>query len=855
MPRPTLEQGAEEKISARTLEPGSRDTGPAPEAGSLLALQAAAGNGAVAGLVAELKADPAQALAAAGSLPPALLLMALGHVSTAVSRTAAQEREALASRPPGRDLAFDHPPPRPQPDRRAPSPPEPVVAEGAEPSDLPPHRATLERTIGQVHGQGRQEVAAPMGEDVIFPSEPAETLHAAVPVAPGENGQATAAPTVDDRDGATSVVARLERGAEIRSAVALGIDAMAARREGHARRTADARAQAAAEMDQMEKTSASEQLGERAGARQEILAVRTEWDTQQREAADRSRREADVTIQGALRAAAREHAEARGEPAPAAGGPLGWAGAALGHAKELAGGVMEKARQAVASVVHLAGGALAGIGSRLVSAFSALRDRFRRAIRERIERARASVNAMVIALKRGVQRTLNGLGAALATSTNLLSRGLHEAVDGVKATVRGAMQFARGVVGALGAFAVLIKDVAIDPGRWVSNLGAAVQEGLRHHLWTDIKEAVQEWFTSKVEAVVGLGAAVWNLLRRGGVTLAQIGHVAWEALKAAVPAALISILIEKLVSLIVPAAGAALLIVQAIQAGWASLSRIVQAFDAFMKFLRSVRWGGAGPLFGKALAAGTVALIELVSNFLIQRLQSAAVKVAGGLRAMARRIAERLRAAGKAVTGTGEAIHRTWASHKYARQLIKRARMQAPKVRGDLQALAAATGGKLEGLRYELKTQRSLYRKFSARMAQGAAPQDISKELKDVLRYTMTFDEGRYSRSVKEAIKELEAQGYKEVAIKNFWGQERYMGVNAAFETSSGQRFELQFHTSGEKGSWRAKQFETHPLYEEWRRTNDPERERELYDLMVERWKKVQTPEGALEIGMPVKRP
>src|SRR5205814_4801567 len=209
-----------------------------------------------------------------------------------------------------------------------------------------------------------------------------------------------------------------------------------------------------------------------------------------------------------------------------------------------------------------------------------------------------------------VQSALTGLGTALSAAVTLWLRGMQAAIDCVRVVGRGALDFARGAIAAFGTFAVLVKDIAADPVRWVSNLAAAARDGIRNHLWPDLKAAVQGWFSEKVDAVLGLGPAVWNLLRRGGITVAQVGTFAWEGLKSLIPQAVIWVLIEKLVALIVPAAAAVLLIIQALQAAWASLSRIVQAFDAFVAFLRQVRWGNAGQLLGTALAAGAVAVIE-----------------------------------------------------------------------------------------------------------------------------------------------------------------------------------------------------------------------------------------------------
>jgi hypothetical protein len=92
-----------------------------------------------------------------------------------------------------------------------------------------------------------------------------------------------------------------------------------------------------------------------------------------------------------------------------------------------------------------------------------------------------------------------------------------------------------------------------------------------------------------------------------------------------------------------------MLIIQALQAAWGSLSRILQAVEAFVAFLKGVRWGNAGALFGKAVAAGAVAVIEFISQFLLQRLMGAAGAVAGKLRALAKRIGSRLAAVGRRI--------------------------------------------------------------------------------------------------------------------------------------------------------------------------------------------------------------
>ena len=308
---------------------------------------------------------------------------------------------------------------------------------------------------------------------------------------------------------------------------------------------------------------------------------------------------------------------------------------------------MERAQQTIVGAIRLAGNVLTAIGDRVLVAFPGLRDRFRRAIQERIAAAEAVVNKLTGTLKLAIQGALNILGFALSAAIGLMRKGMQAALDGVRGVVQGALDFARGALAALGTFAVLVKDIAANPVRWISNLAAAARDGIRNHLWPDLKATVQGWFSEKVDAVLGLGPAVWNLLRRGGITVAQVGTFAWEGIKSMIPQTVIWVLIEKLVALIVPAAAAVMLIIQALQAAWGSLGRILQAVDAFVGFLKGVRWGNAGPLFGKAIAAGAVAVIEFISQFLLQRLMSAAGAVAGKLRSLAKRIGARLASGGR----------------------------------------------------------------------------------------------------------------------------------------------------------------------------------------------------------------
>jgi hypothetical protein len=123
---------------------------------------------------------------------------------------------------------------------------------------------------------------------------------------------------------------------------------------------------------------------------------------------------------------------------------------------------------------------------------------------------------------------------------------------------------------------------------------------------------------------------------------------------------LIQLLIEKLVAFIVPAAGALKLIIDGLRAAWGAASRILQAFQRFMAFLRLVARGGAeaAGAFANMLAAAAVAVLDFLANFLISKLRGAGSQVGGRLQALAQAIQRRLGGVARAVMGGVRAARR-----------------------------------------------------------------------------------------------------------------------------------------------------------------------------------------------------
>jgi hypothetical protein len=224
-------------------------------------------------------------------------------------------------------------------------------------------------------------------------------------------------------------------------------------------------------------------------------------------------------------------------------------------------------------------------------------------------------------------------------------------LDVAKGVVMGAIKAAKGIADFLGTFVVLIKDIAKAPGQWISNLGAAVMDGVKNHLWKAFKTTVKGWFDAKLEEVLGVGTTIWNVLKQGGISLKQVGQMAFEALKAAIPSALIQLLIEKLVAMIVPAAGAVMAIIEGLQAAWPAVQRVIAAVGLFVVFLKAVKPGGAGPQFATMLAAGAVVVIDFVATWLLKKLRGPASKVGSKVKAIAQKIIARIKKALKKAGG------------------------------------------------------------------------------------------------------------------------------------------------------------------------------------------------------------
>jgi hypothetical protein len=551
-------------------------------------------------------------------------------------------------------------------------------------------RADLEKKAAAAEAQGRAESAVAMGEDHLESSVPAAELTAPLPAA----GAAPVAPLPTLAGAATSeevgIVAQEQHGAEIDAALSKASSEVTKERGKQAQEEQKAKADADTQVRQLKAKADADQAAARTSAQAEVQQARGQWQSEINKKGTDARKQADKKVAEGMSKVEAEEAKAnaeakrhldegrqkadeekhKGEKEAAdakekgkskQSGFWGWVSskakaafdgikkavsaaidacrravqAVIAAAKKLAMAAIELARKVVVAVIKAVGEALIAISNVLLAAFPALKAKFQGLIRKAVDKAVATVNKLAEGLNKAVQKALDLLGAALDKALALLEKGIHFVIDAANTVVQGAISAAKAVVDALGTWAKLIKDIVAGPGAWIGKLGAAVVDGIKNHLWSAFKTAVVAWFKSKVFELLGIGGIILELLLEGGMTREDIIQMALDALVVAIPAALVAILIEKLVSMIVPAAGAVMVILEGLQAAWGTISRIIAAFAAFMAFLLAVKSGGAGPLFAAVLASAAVVVLDFVANWLLKKLMSAARKVGAKLKGLA----------------------------------------------------------------------------------------------------------------------------------------------------------------------------------------------------------------------------
>ncbi|MCX4642468.1 DUF4157 domain-containing protein [Streptomyces sp. NBC_01446] len=572
---------------------------------------------------------------------------------------------------------------------------------------------------------GREDAAKPLGEDQIFPNAPAEQLRGKASGGAG-GGKAGALEATPAPKAGVGAVAKQEKGTEITGGAGKAQGDLDAKDKEHQQSEQQAKQDKQTEINSEVERNTAQQTAERGRVAQETRKQREDWRGEQDKKVEDADKQSDdehgkknkeivkarddkdkevgerkdkdnASIDTERENAEKEAQKKKEEKKKPSGGLFGWIAdkvadffkgllaavtAVFDAARKAVNGIIDQfkewANQAIEFVRDLAikainalADVLIAIGDKLLAAFPELRDRFRKAIEGLRDAAIAKVNQLADSLKKAVNALLDALAAGLNKLLDVLEAGVKAVIKAYQAIIVGAIKFAQAAIEALGKFAALVADIAPDPGGWISKAGSSAKTGITDHLWGAIKVAVKGWFDTKVEGILGLGKAVIDVLVKGCVSIKQIGKMAWDAIIASLPMMIATLVIEKVVSMIVPAAGAILTIIQGLMAAWSTVSSILSAFGKFWAYLKAVKAGPAACLFAEAVAAGVVALLDFITNFLLQKLSSATKGVGKRLKGMAQKIMDGLKkVGGGAKKAAGAAVNSARGAMRRARQRL-----------------------------------------------------------------------------------------------------------------------------------------------------------------------------------------
>ncbi|MFJ9854116.1 DUF4157 domain-containing protein [Streptomyces sp. NPDC101150] len=562
----------------------------------------------------------------------------------------------------------------------------------------------LDERKNELHQSGREDAARPMGEDQIYPDVPRETLTGKVPGGKGKKaGQAGGrkAPTGGVPIESASALAEHDRGPQIQTAFGNGRQQMTDERRTKDQKAKDDKQRHDRDLKREVDANSKTQATERAKGRSEISHHRDTWRKEQddkvseidgkkgkrydhvrgkikekeKETDDHVKtrtKEDNEKIKG-HQTGAKEKAEQKKKDSK--DNADNWLDGAINELKswfkeikKAIKGFFDAARKAVTGLIdafksevfkfidkargwvvdrinEFADGLIA-LGDELLADYPAMRNKWRNTINGARNYAVRKVNEAADALKKVVGGLLDGLSDALVAGLDLMEDGLLKAVDVVENVTVGTLEWAKGVVEALGEWAAIFNDIVSDPGGWISKAGDAARTGAREYLFEETKSAVKKWINEKIQEITGLSPEDFQALIDGDVTADEMGKMAWDAALPNLPQIIGELVIKQVVARLIPGAGWVMTIIDALKTAWASLSKILAAFGLFMDFLKAVKSGNAARPFAKAVAAGVVALLELIYQALINGIQKYMGKVTSKLGGMLKNIRGKRRPGG-----------------------------------------------------------------------------------------------------------------------------------------------------------------------------------------------------------------
>ncbi|WP_406491784.1 DUF4157 domain-containing protein [Streptomyces sp. NBC_01604] len=548
----------------------------------------------------------------------------------------------------------------------------------------------LDERKTELHRAGRDDAARPMGEDQLYPDVPKETLTGKV--AGGKKGGKSSGPRSVSGGvpiESASAVAEHDRGPQIQAGFAEGRNKMGQERQAKDKKATDDRKQHDEDLKSEVDASGKKQADARDKGRSDISDSRDRWREEQddkvaeiddkkgkkydkvREDVRKKEEDTDKDVDKRTeddnkkieteQTTAEQDAEKKQNEGK--DDADNWLEDAIEKLKEFfeglknaIKGIFEKARKAVTDLIdqfkqqvfkliddarnwvidqiNTFADALIALGDELLADYPAMRDKWRNTIDGARDWAVQKVNEFADALKEVAGKLLDGLCGALLAGLDLLETGLLAAVDVAESVTVSALEFGAAVVSGLGEWAAIFNDVVSDPGDWISKAGAAAETGAKEHLFNEIRTAVKAWFNQKVQEIIGIPMEDFQELVSGGVTVDQMAQMAWDEAVPQLPFIIGVMVVEKVVAKLIPGAGWVMAVIDALRTAWGALSEILAAFGLFMDFLKSVKSGNGALPFAKAVAAGVVALLELIYEFLIEGVSRFMGKVAERLGGM-----------------------------------------------------------------------------------------------------------------------------------------------------------------------------------------------------------------------------
>ncbi|MEV7298039.1 eCIS core domain-containing protein [Streptomyces clavifer] len=567
-----------------------------------------------------------------------------------------------------------------------------VEMEGAAERTAGEQGAAVDTKGRETVAAGRDDAARPMGENQVYPNAPKKQMTAKVPGGQGGGGGAPdgGAGTGAVPPEAASEVAEHERGPQFRAAFSDGRKGMSEGRQTRDADFRDSQQKHRAKVDAEIATNTRSQAGARDKALDEVTAERADWRTEQdaelktlgtkkterhekvrTDVKDKEKKtdedvvkekaDGDKKIQDENTKAEKDAEKKRDDSVEESGDwvskAFDWIKKKVIEIKDAIVRVIKAARDAVVGVIKnfketverwineartFIADAIKNLindliefAKSMVRAVVELANRIRKTITGLIAAAIAFVNRLATALKQAVRDLLDDIGKLLSSILDLLKKMLRDVVKAVVDAIRSVLDFAAALLAALGDFMLIAVDFLSDPGGWLGGAKNSAVDGAKNHLFREVRAAVKQWFQSKIEEIIGIPRAVIEKLIKGGFTLEKIIKETWDAIVPQLPFIIGEIVITKVIAKLIPGAGWAMAVIDAIRVAIGALGEILRAIGAVISWLKAVRQGGAGILFAKAVAAGIVALLEMAFEALLSGIGKYVAKVGRRLKGVA----------------------------------------------------------------------------------------------------------------------------------------------------------------------------------------------------------------------------